>query len=114
MPSNQGKMSYPSFYLYGVGYATASTACTLPVFLLVVVTALTSGGLFAGIAAFAAYSLGKGVLMIAVTVATATSKTFVVDKLKAWSHKIPKITGAVLVLAGIYVAYYQLTNYILV
>ncbi len=59
------------FFLFGVGFSAASLSCTLPVFLLVVGSALASGGFLAGLVQFVSYALGMSLVLIALTLATA-------------------------------------------
>ena len=55
-------------FVFGVGYAVGSLACTLPIFLAVVGTALGAGGFLASFGQFASYALGMGIVIVAVTV----------------------------------------------
>ena len=58
-------------FVFGVGYAISSLACTLPIFLAVVGTALSAGGFLASFGQFASYALGMGIVIVAVTVGSA-------------------------------------------
>jgi len=72
----------------------------------VVILALASGGFVTAVAAFAAYALGKGTLMILVTVLSMASPTALEGKLKRILPRFDQVMYAVLVVAGAFVAYY--------
>ncbi|MEM3421770.1 MAG: cytochrome c biogenesis protein CcdA [Candidatus Hadarchaeum sp.] len=80
-----------SFFIFGVGYAIASTACALPVFLMVVFTAISSGELLSGLLIFLAYSLGMAVLMVPLTIAVSTSKNLILHRFERVIPQVRKI-----------------------
>lgn len=94
------------FYGFGLGYGLASMSCTFPVFLSVMGIALLAGGLAGSLAVFAAYALGKGVLLVAVTVLAASAGDGFAQRLRSASRYTSVLSGALLLLAGAYVAYY--------
>jgi len=64
MPSrNLGNM-----LLFGIVYAIGSLSCTLPVFLIVVGSALVGGSAAASFGQFLGYALGMGAVRLVVTV----------------------------------------------
>lgn len=106
VPSFVPKMAgLPGFFLFGVAYGLASLSCTFPVFLIVVSLALVSGG-WVAIWVFAAYALGKGSLMILVTVLSTSSRVAVEGRLRAVLPRFDQITSVALVLSGSFIAYY--------
>jgi cytochrome c biogenesis protein CcdA len=107
--NNNGKLlSYPNFFLFGIGYAIASLSCTLPIFLLVVFQGLSAGGIAQGSIVFLTYSLGMGLVMITVSIAIGISNQTFVNWLKRIGSKMNTITSIVLILAGSYLIYYNL------
>jgi cytochrome c biogenesis protein CcdA len=103
-PREQG---LPFYYLYGVAYALASTSCTLPVFLIVVSSALASG-LLGGLIQFGAYALGMTLMMIGLSVITVFSKE-AIQHLMGPVMRFVRWAGAVGVMAaGAYLIYYNL------
>ncbi len=62
------------YYLYGIGYAFASCGCTLPIFMIYVVTPAVTTDLLAGILNFSAYASGMTVMMLLLSVSMAYSK----------------------------------------
>lgn len=61
-----------SFFWYGVAYAAGSLGCTLPLFSLLVLSSFAQGG-WVGLAAFAWYALGMGLVVTAISVASTLS-----------------------------------------
>jgi cytochrome c-type biogenesis protein len=93
------------FFLYGAAYGLASLACTFPIFLSVVTLAALLGGA-AGALAIAAYALGKGSLMILVTVLSVASPAAVEGRLRKLMPRFDHAMAAVTVLAGVFIVYY--------
>lgn len=94
------------FYVFGLGYGIASLSCTFPVFLAVVATGALSGGFTAALATFIAYALGKGALLIGVTILTIAGGTRAGNRVRRMTPYATRAGGALLVLAGGYIAYY--------
>ncbi|MBI4167711.1 MAG: hypothetical protein HY515_02025, partial [Candidatus Aenigmarchaeota archaeon] len=99
---NPGETNSLSFYKYGVIYAVASFGCVLPIFISVVVSGLASGSLTGGIGVFLAYSIGMGLVMTIVSIALATSKNALVNKIKKFAPHINRINAFILIARGIY------------
>ena len=107
---NKSSNQYKMFFLFGVGYSIAALSCTFPLFLTIVSIALASSeSIFGSLYAFLVYAGGMGIMMIAISIGAATSKEFVSDKLRKIMPHIHKISGFVILLAGIYIIYYELT-----
>ena len=64
LKSNKLNNKYISFFVYGMGFAIASLGCTLPIFLLVVTSAIKSSGFFNGVFIFLIYAAGMSFFMI--------------------------------------------------
>jgi cytochrome c-type biogenesis protein len=96
--------------VYGVGYGLASLACTLPIFLVVVGTAFTNGSVLGGLGLFVAYSLGMGAVVTAVTLGAALFKGVVAHALRRGMPFVQRASGALLILAGSYIAVRQLSE----
>ena len=95
-----------SVFLFGVSYALVSLSCTIPLFIAAVAPSFTHANFASGVAAFLAYGLGMGVVLIALTVALALARHSLVRNLKRVLPYVYKISGLLLVVAGVYVAYY--------
>lgn len=88
------------FVLFGALYAVAATACVVPVFLAVAVQSLTLSP--AGtVGVFAAYAGSFGLLMTAVTVATAVGYGVGAGRLAGYVDRATTLAGVLLVLAGV-------------
>lgn len=97
-----------SFFLFGVAYAIASLSCTIPLFLLVVFQAVSTGGFISGIVIFFSYALGMGVMMTILSVALGASKEVMTNYLKRIMPHINRIGSLIIILTGIYLIYYQI------
>ncbi|MGZ4786110.1 MAG: cytochrome c biogenesis CcdA family protein [Acidimicrobiales bacterium] len=95
-----------SVFVFGVSYALVSLSCTIPLFIAAVAPSFTDANFASGVAAFLAYGLGLGVVLIALTVALALAKHSLVRNLRRVLPYIYKVSGVLLVVAGLYVAYY--------
>jgi len=98
--------------LFGVGYATASLACTIPIFLLVVSTAITSN-LIDGMLSFLAYAIGMSLAFMFVSVGTAFSKGLIEAHIRKLMPLIQKLASLLIIAAGIYIIYFQVSSKLL-
>lgn len=98
-----------TFFLFGIAYAVASLGCTLPVFLVVVGSAVAVQGVFLGFIQFVSYGLGMGVVFVALTLGMALFKGGVVGRVRKLLPYIEKASAAIMTLAGAYLIYYWLT-----
>lgn len=96
-------------YFYGIGYGLASLGCTLPIFLLVVAGSVTAGGFAGGMLNFLFYAAGMSVFAIAVVVSLAVSKGVVMEKINFALPFITKISALLIIAAGAYIVYKDLT-----
>ncbi|MGC9469386.1 MAG: cytochrome c biogenesis CcdA family protein [Anaerolineae bacterium] len=98
--------SLVNMFLFGVVYAVGSLSCTLPIFLVVVGSALGGGSAIASFSQFLGYALGMGSIILAVTVGTTLFRRAVsrwLDRLTPYVHRF----GALfLVGAGGYLVFY--------
>ena len=95
-----------SVFGFGISYALASLSCTLPVFLSVVATQLTTSSLVTGVTTFIVYGLGMSMMLMGVTVVMALGKQTIVRRLRNSARYITRVSGAVLVLAGGYIIWF--------
>ena len=92
--------------LYGASYGIVSLGCTLPIFLAYVAGTLTAQSLPAGLAVFAAYTAGFATLIGTLSLALAFARRSMVTHLRRVLPYIQRVSGGLLVLAGLYVAYF--------
>ncbi|OIN81209.1 cytochrome c biogenesis CcdA family protein [Mycobacterium malmoense] len=93
-------------YGYGVSYAVASLSCTIGPFLAVTAAGLRSGSIVTGAAIYLAYVGGLSLVVGVLAIAAATASSTVADRLRRVLPFVNRIGGALLVLVGLYVAYY--------
>jgi cytochrome c-type biogenesis protein len=96
----------PSMFLFGVSYAVASLSCTIGPFLAVTTSSFRSDSWLAGLGVFVAYGVGMGIVVTTLTVAVALAKTGLVSRIRGAIPTINRVAGGLLVVAGLYVAYY--------
>ncbi|TDB74439.1 cytochrome c biogenesis protein CcdA [Actinomadura sp. KC216] len=98
--------SLAGLYGYGASYAVASLSCTIAPFL--AVTGLVSGGtgIAAGLAAFAAYGVGMGLVVGFLSMLVALAHDAAVARTRRILPYVSRVSGGLLLLAGLYVAYY--------
>ncbi len=95
-----------SMFGYGVGYAIASLSCTIGPFLAVTGSALRSGSAADGVLVYAAYAAGIALVVAVLAVSVALASGAVIDRMRRILPYINRISGAVLLMVGLYVAYY--------
>lgn len=91
---------------FGAAYAACSIACTLPVFLAVIGASLATARMLDAGAVFAGYGLGMATVLMALSVAAALLRDGLARKLKRVLRHMHRLAGALLVVAGGYLAYY--------
>ena len=106
-PETQG---FKTYFLFGVGYGTASLGCTLPVFLVVVGSAMKSQGFSDGVFQFISYALGMGTVLTSLALSFALFKGGLANYLRRVVPHMGRIAGALLLVSGSYQVYYWLTK----
>ena len=91
---------------YGVTFALASLSCTVAPFLAVTASALRAGSATGVVAVFLAYALGMGAVVGILAIAAVTAGSTVTARLRRASPVISRFSGALLLFAGAYVAWY--------
>lgn len=91
---------------YGVTFALASLSCTVAPFLAATTSALRAGSVTGVVAVFLAYALGMGAVVGILAIAAVTAGSTVTARLRRASPVISRFSGALLLLAGAYVAWY--------
>lgn len=92
------------FFTYGIAYAFAGAGCTFPIFFAVLVYASRVPGIGA-LFTMMTYSIGVAVPLLITSVLTATANDAIVRKLARMTGKIQRVSGFVLLIAGIYLLY---------
>ena len=97
-----------SMYGYGVSYAIASLSCTVGPFLAVTAAGLRRGSLIGSASVYLAYIAGLTLVVGVLAVAAAVASSAVVNRLRRLLPFVARISGALLVIVGLYVGYYAL------
>jgi cytochrome c biogenesis protein CcdA len=95
-----------SMYGYGVSYAIASLSCTIAPFLAVTAAGFRGGSVVTGVLIYLAYVAGLTLVVGVLAIAAATASSALADRLRRALPFVNRISGALLVLVGLYVAYY--------
>lgn len=95
-----------SLYAYGLSYAVASLSCTVGPFLAITSASLTSDGVLGGLAVFVAYALGMGLVVTLLSLTVALARAAAVARLRRLLPYVSRISGGLLLAAGLYVVYY--------
>ena len=93
-------------YGYGISYAIASLSCTIGPFLAVTAAGLRGGSVVTGVSIYLAYVAGLTLVVGVLAIAAATASSALVDRLRRVLPFVNRISGALLVLVGLYVGYY--------
>jgi len=103
-PALTGTMA--SVALFGTAYALASLSCTIAPFLAIVVASLRAGSAGQALLLFVVYAAGMGATVGVLAVAVAAVRTPLVRRLRGVSALGSRAGGALMAVAGAYVAYY--------
>ncbi len=95
------KKSLGGLFVFGIGYGAAAAGCTLPIFGVIVLSALLQNNIFQGILLLLLYGLGAALFMIITTVLVSASEDTILNKLKMSTDKIKKISGALMIIGGV-------------
>lgn len=97
------------YFLFGLAYGAASLSCTLPVFLAVVGSALTSSGILGSARDFALYGLGMASVVAGLTLALVLFQGATFGRIRRFGRIVDPLGTVMLYAAGSYVLFYWLT-----
>jgi cytochrome c biogenesis protein CcdA len=92
--------------LYGTSYAIVSLGCTLPTFSAYITATSTRSGWVSAITMFLAYAGGFTLLLTGLTIGIALARQGLLHTVRRLLPHVQRISGGLLVVAGLYVAYY--------
>lgn len=96
-----------SMYLFGVSYGLVSLGCTIGPFLIAVTGSVANADTpGASIWAFLAYAVGMASVILFLTMALAAGRNSVANKMRSLLPKINRVSGGLLVVAGVYLLFY--------
>ena len=102
--------SLKNMFLFGIAYAISSLSCTLPIFLVVIGSALAAGDWLSSLAQFLGYALGMGVVIGIVTIGTSLFRQAVERWLRRVMPYVHRVSALFLVGAGMYLIYYWISE----
>lgn len=91
---------------YGITFALASLSCTIGPFLAMVSIAAAADSPGTSIAAFVAYALGMGSVVLVIAVMVTMTSGALVARIRGAAPIINRVSGVLLLVAGAYVAWY--------
>lgn len=95
-----------SVFLFGVSYAVASLSCTIGVFGALVSSSFERDSFLVGVGSFVTYALGMGLVIAVLTMAVSFAQQGIVTAMRRLLPHMGRISGVLVIAAGIYVAYY--------
>ena len=101
-----GRRDLAAMAWFGCCYAIVSLSCTIPAFLVAVVSTFEEADAISGLVVFGAYSAGMAAVLSTVTLAMAITQEGLVRRLRSVLPRVQQASGVLLVAAGVYVAYY--------
>ena len=104
--SKKGDLGIKGFLIFGIAYGIAALSCTLPIFLVVVGSALATKGFTSGLLQFVSFALGMGFVIAIVTIGSTLFK----ETVNRWLHRlvpvVARFSGLLLIFAGGYILYF--------
>jgi cytochrome c-type biogenesis protein len=88
----------------GLPFGLVITPCTIPIFFMIITYVAVNGSLWHGAFLLAVYALGKGVVLVIVSV---SSVAFLKDMATHWSKRLEKTAGIILIAASLYLIFFQ-------
>ncbi len=101
-----GGRTFTATFMFGIAYAIGSLSCALPLFLAAVGGSFTRLGFWAGLACYLSYALGMGLFVTGAAVATALAGSGLLHRFRRAGRILPAVSGAMLAVSGLYLAYY--------
>jgi len=94
-------------FFFGLAYAIGALGCLFPLFLVVATQALSEPETAVGVGYIVAYFIGISSLMVITIISSIFAKDFINRKIRSILPHMQKISAFFLLVAGIYIIYYQ-------
>lgn len=94
------------FFLFGIAYGLSSLSCSLPLFLVVVGSALAAQGFVSGVVQFTSFGLGMGTVLISLALSLVFFRAAVEQGMRFLIPHLERVGALALVAAGSYLVYY--------
>jgi cytochrome c-type biogenesis protein len=101
-PRFKVKRGFIGLYVFGLAFGLVISGCSAPVFFSIMLYSFISG-IQNGILTLISYGLGMGIITMAVSVLTLRTKQTILKKINRYSNWINRITGIILIVAGLYI-----------
>lgn len=95
-------------FFFGIAYAIGALGCLFPLFLVVTTQALAAPSIMIGGSYIMAYFLGMSTLMVTTILLSIFAKDYLMKQLRRILPHMNKVSGILLIIAGIYIIQYQL------
>lgn len=95
-------------FIFGIGYAIGALGCLFPLFLIVATQAMAAETVWEGSSYILAYFAGISGMMILSVLLAIFAKDFLLKNLRKILPYMEKVTAVLLIIAGVYVIYYQM------
>lgn len=95
-------------FVFGIAYAIGALGCLFPLFLVVATQAMAAPTAWQGTSYILAYFTGISGMMVATILLSTFAKDLLMKYLRKILPYMERITGGLLILAGIYVIHYQM------
>jgi cytochrome c biogenesis protein CcdA len=107
--TGNGSRGVAAMVVYGASYAVVSVSCALPVFIIQVSTTFgQSWG--AGLTNLGGFAVGFALVLVALSVSVALARGSLAAVARTASAHVSRVSGALLVLTGLYLVWYGLTE----
>jgi len=111
MNKGTGSRDLGSVFMFGVSYAVVSLSCTVGIFISGVSNSFSADGIARGTGNFLAYGIGMGVVVTFLTMSLALAKSNVATSMRRLLPYITRLSGVLLIIAGIYMIDYGIWDY---
>jgi cytochrome c biogenesis protein CcdA len=99
-------------FIFGIGYVIGALGCLFPLFLIVATQAMAAETVWEGSSYILAYFAGISGMMIITILLAIFAKDFLLKNLRKILPYMEKITAVLIIIAGIYVIYYQMALFV--
>jgi cytochrome c-type biogenesis protein len=106
-PAQASPHAIRAAWLFGLGYGLSSLGCTLPVFLLVVGTTITAGGVVNAGLVLASYAAGMALVLFVVSLAAVSLSDLLRTTIFPLLRWVQPVAALLLIAAGSYIVWYQ-------
>jgi cytochrome c biogenesis protein CcdA len=107
MKQKEYKNEIKEAFFFGIAYAIGALGCLFPLFLVVATQALSEPDTILGLSYIVAYFIGISLLMLITIMTSIFAQDFINRKIRAILPYMQRISAVFLIIAGVYVIYYQ-------